>query len=127
MALFRQPVTLGLLAQQEQQFDGVGGVGRIVVVLAGDGIGGIAERDHRRARQHHEEPDQTPLGLGARRRRHLLARDLLGAPGRPRRRRRRLILGRPSAAVADPERLFGLWGNHRGELSIRENPCCIIT
>ena len=46
------------ILEEHQQIDQLGGLRGIRVALARHGIGNLAEGNHRRAGQHHEEPDE---------------------------------------------------------------------
>jgi hypothetical protein len=124
LRLLRRAMAFGLLAKKHQEIDCVGRVLEVATVLTRERVGGIAQRDHRGAGQHHEEPDEAALGLPAR------AGNGLGNGLRgllpPGSRRPGLVIRHLSAAVTDLEGLAGLFRTHRGEPSIRENPCCII-
>ena len=116
-------MALGLLAQEHEQIDRLGGMSEVALSLAGQRVGRVAHRNSRRAREHREEPRQVALGLPR------------GSGSLPLGVRRGLARGRgwgrlvvpgPPAPVRDLERFLWVFGSHRSEPSIRKNPCCII-
>lgn len=123
--LLGRPIALGLLPKQDQQIDRIGGLGQVDLALTREGIWRVAQRDHGRTRQHHEEPGQASFARG-------------GIEGRRARRLRRrgggiggglagrfVVVDAP-APVCNLKDVFGLTLSHWGEPSTRENPCCII-
>ena len=119
LGLFRSPMALRLLPQQEEYIDEGGGLPEITIHLARHRVGGIAERHGRGAREHDEEPGQGPLG-------RLVG--LLGRPWRWGRVRPGLGPGsrydggfavlRPPPAVGDREGVLRIAPRHTGEPSI---------